>query len=171
MNYRDAVQTWHDFYVTSGAASATVAGLLFVALSLHLRTVVAHREVRSLARITLIDFFVVLVISLFVLIPTSQSKATAVELIGVAVVSLILAARPTREGLRSRRARIIRLRTLLSRFGLSLLAYLTIGAMAVLFWTGDFQDALYWLVAVVVVLLLVAVRNTWDLLITVAEKS
>jgi hypothetical protein len=34
-----------------------------------------------------------------------------------------------------------------------------------------FQDALYWLVAVVVVLLVVAVRNTWDLLITVAEKA
>ena len=171
LSYRDALQTWHDFYVTSGAASATLAGLLFVGLSLHLRTVVSHREVRSLARVTLSDFFVVLVVSLFVLIPTSQPKGTAVELIGVAVVSLILGARPTQEGLRRRRARIIRLGTLISRFGLSLLAYLTIGVMAVLFYLGDFEDGLGWLVAVVVVLLVVAVRNTWDLLITVAEKS
>src|SRR6478672_2514111 len=51
---------WHDLYVTVGAAAATLVGLLFVGLSLHIRVVVAHPEVRSLARVTLTDFFVVL---------------------------------------------------------------------------------------------------------------
>jgi hypothetical protein len=171
MNYRDALQSWHDFYVTSGAASATLAGLLFVGLSLHLRVVVSHPEVRGLARITLSNFFVVLVVSLFALIPTGQAQSTAVELLGVAVVALILGAPVSVEAIRSRRAQIMTLRTLISRFGLSVLAYLTIGVMAIVFYEGDFAVALGWLVAAVVVLLLTSVRNTWDLLVTVASKS
>ena len=171
MSYRDAVQGWHDFYLASGAASATLAGLLFVGLSLHLRAVINHPEVRSLARITLSDFFVVLVVSLFVLIPTAQPKQTAVEMVGVGVLSLLLAAPATREAVRSRRARLIRLTTLAARFGLSILAYVVVAVTAVLFFRGDFEDGLGWLVVGVVVLLLVAVRNTWDLLVTVADKS
>jgi hypothetical protein len=50
MSFQEALQGWHDFYLTAGAASATLAGLLFVGLSLHLRIVVTHPEVRSLAR-------------------------------------------------------------------------------------------------------------------------
>ena len=55
MSYQDTLLTWHDFYLACAAASATFAGLLFVALSLHLRIVVTHPEARSLARITLIQ--------------------------------------------------------------------------------------------------------------------
>jgi hypothetical protein len=46
------VSGWHDFYMLAGAASATLVGLLFVGLSLHLRIVVTTSEVRSLARVT-----------------------------------------------------------------------------------------------------------------------
>ena len=44
MSYGQAVQGWHDFYVTAGAAAATLVGLLFVGLSLHIRVVVAHPD-------------------------------------------------------------------------------------------------------------------------------
>ena len=40
MTYADALQSWRDFYVTAGAAAATLVGLLFVGLSLHIRVVV-----------------------------------------------------------------------------------------------------------------------------------
>ena len=68
---------WHDLYVTVGAAAATLVGLLFVGLSLHIRVVVAHPEVRSLARVTLTDFFVVLLIAICVLQPTDSSAQVA----------------------------------------------------------------------------------------------
>jgi hypothetical protein len=60
---------------------------------------------------------------------------------------------------------------LIWRFGLSMLAYSSVGLMGILFYVGNASDALGWLVGTVVVLLLIAVRNTWDLLVTVAEKS
>jgi hypothetical protein len=50
VSYQTAVSGWHDFYLLAGTASATLVGLLFVGLSLHLRIVVTSSEVRSLAR-------------------------------------------------------------------------------------------------------------------------
>jgi len=52
MNFADVLQGWHDFYVTAGAAAATLVGLLFVGLSLHIKVVVSQPDVRSLARVT-----------------------------------------------------------------------------------------------------------------------
>src|SRR2546423_767662 len=52
MSYEAQVAGWHDFYIVAGTASATLVGLLFVGLSLHLQIVVSALEVRSLARVT-----------------------------------------------------------------------------------------------------------------------
>ncbi|MDP9319573.1 MAG: hypothetical protein M3P16_00590 [Chloroflexota bacterium] len=170
MSYGDALQRWHDFYVTAGAAAATLVGLLFVGLSLHIREVVSHSDIRSLARVTLTNFFVVLLIALVVLAPMSDAPATAGWLIGVAAVSLGLVFRPAIQGFRVRRSRTIGLGVLISRFGLSALCYVGLGIAGVLFGRQDFDDGLSGLLLVVVFLLLIAVRNTWDLLVTVAER-
>ncbi|HMJ40289.1 MAG TPA: hypothetical protein VK606_12135 [Verrucomicrobiae bacterium] len=171
MSFHDTLQGWHDFYVTAGAASATLAGLLFVGLSLHIRIVVTHPEVRSLARFTLSNYFEILLVSLFLLTPTTESRLTGTELVLVAAVTLALMAPISLRGVRERRARTLSLRVLIWRFGLSMLAYLALGAMGILFYAGDGGNALGWLVGTIVVLFLVAIRNTWDLLVTVAEKS
>ena len=91
-------------------------------------------------------------------------------LIGVAVLSFVLVLRPVAEGLSSRRARSIGLRVLISRFGLSALCYLGVGSTGVLLSVSDYNDALSGLLMAVVLLLVVAVRNTWDLLVTVADR-
>lgn len=166
-----AVQAWRDFYVTSGAAAATLVGLLFVGLSLHIRVVVSHPDVRSLARVTLADFFVVLLLSLLMLIPGGDPRTTALWLLVVAAISLALIVRPTLDGFRSSRRRTLELRTLVTRFGLSALCCVAIAATGVLFDLGDFRDALDGLLLVVVLLLVVAVRNAWDILVTVADRA
>jgi hypothetical protein len=89
----------------------------------------------------------------------------------VAAVSLALMAPSSVRGIRARRARTLGLRLLISRFGLSMRGYLALGVIGVLFYLGFSAAALALMVGIVLVLLLVAVRNTWDLLVTVAEKS
>jgi hypothetical protein len=91
VSYQTAVSGWHDFYILAGTASATLVGLLFVGLSLHLRIVVVSSEVRSLARVTLANFGTVLFVAMFMVIPEDQSSA-ATQLIGSGIVSLIVAA-------------------------------------------------------------------------------
>ena len=168
-SYGQAVQGWHDFYVTAGAAAATLVGLLFVGLSLHIRVVVAHPDVRGLARVTLTDFVDVLLVSLMVLAPVT-AISVAYALFSAFAVSFAITLRLGFDGFRRRRLRTIGLRTFVARYGLSALCYLSLGAVGALFARGDYQDGLGALLGVVLVLLVVAVRNTWDLLVTVADK-
>jgi hypothetical protein len=171
MTYADAVQSWRDFYMTAGAAAATLVGLLFVGLSLHIRVVVSQADVKSLSRITLADFFVILLVALVILAPVGDAGATAAWLVAVAAVSAALVVRPAAEGFKRSRRRTIGLRVLLWRFGISTVCYLGVGTMGVLFGLGDVTGALSGLFLVVVLLLVVAVRNTWDLLVTVADRT
>ena len=85
------VQPWHDFFIIAGTAAATLVGLLFVGLSLHLRAVLSRSEVRSLARVTLANFGLILFVSLFMVIPQGPTGASQ-SLIGAGVFSLIVIA-------------------------------------------------------------------------------
>lgn len=143
----------------------------FAGLSLHLKQVVTHPEAKSLARITLSDYFVLLLVSLFLLALASDPRQLGLELLVTALVALFLMISPAAIALRSRRLHPLTVRLLVSRFGLSLLAYLGLGAIGLLFYHGSASSALQGLVVVVVVLLVVAVRNTWDLLVTIADTS
>lgn len=171
MTLRDALQGWHDFYVTAGAAAATLVGLLFVGLSLHIRAVVSRPDVRSLARVTLTDFFVILLLALVLLNPMPSATELAEWMLAIAAISLALIGRPALNGFRNRSNRAIPLGVLVARFGVSALALIGIAAVGVVFLMGDSRDALSSLLVVIVLLLAVAVRNTWDLLVTVAEST
>jgi hypothetical protein len=163
-----ALQGWHDLYATVGAAAATLVGLLFVGLSLHIRVVVAHAEVRSLARVTLTDFFAVLLVAIALLQPTTSPIQVPDWLAAIAIASLILMARPLRDGLVRGRGRALGLGTVTARFGVSALAFAGMLGCASLIATGRELDGLDALLPVIVLLLVVSVRNTWDLLVTVA---
>ena len=160
---------WHDLYVTVGAAAATLAGLLFVGLSLHIRIVVAYPDVRSLARVTLTSFFSVLLVAVGVLQPASDAAQVGLWLIGVGIVSLALLVRPLWEGVTGR-GKALGVRTLAARFGLSVLCVVGLIASGGLIAVGRASDGLDLLLPMVVLLLVVAVRNTWDLLVTVAAR-
>ena len=171
LGFSEAVQSWHDFYLMLGAAAATLAGLLFVGLSLHIRVVVSHPDVRALARVTLTDFIVIVLIALAVLAPENDSIGLFYWMVSLGVTSLVLIARPALSGIGRSGRRAIDLRTLVVRFGLSAFAFVAGAGTGVLFATGDYRDGLIGLVPVAVLLLIVAVRNTWDLLVTIADRS
>jgi hypothetical protein len=173
VSYRAAVSGWHDFYILAGTASATLVGLLFVGLSLHLRIVVASSEVRSLARVTLANFGAILFVTLFMVIPDDQSTAafaliaSGVASLVIATPSLVTAARGGRRSLQMRprdRARLI------LRFGLSAASYLAIIVTGGLLFSSS-TSAFTWLVVAILVLLIVSLRNTWDLLVTVGDVT
>ena len=170
MTYADALQGWHDFYVTVGAAAATLVGLLFVGLSLHIRMVVSHDDVRSLARATLTDFFVVLLVALVVLAPTGDPSTLATWLIAIGAVSLLLVVRPALQGFRMRRQRTFGVWVLVTRFGLSAICFVGVATMGVIFGRRSYEIGLSGLLILVIALLVVSVRNTWDLLVTVADR-
>src|SRR6202035_37446 len=50
VSYQATLQRWHDFYAIPGQGAASLVGLLFVGLSLHIRMVLSRVDVRALAR-------------------------------------------------------------------------------------------------------------------------
>ena len=169
-SYAQTLGTWHDFFVTAGAASATLAGLLFVGISLHVRIVATHVDVRNLARVTLSAFFTVLVISLVMLYPTERPVVTGLALLAATLVSLILIVPAIFGAVVTDRQRALPRRVILTRFGAVLVTYVGLATVGLLFQRSDSDSAFGLLFSVVVVMLVVAVRNSWDLLVTLAAK-
>ena len=172
MPYQTELAGWHDFYILAGTAAATLVGLLFVGLSLHLQIVVTTSEVRSLARVTLVNFAAVVFLALFMVIPEGATSA-GLQLIGVGIVSLVVAG-PSLVGVvrpgqwTFEMSAMQRVRVGL-RFGLSGLSYIAIIVGGVLLLSTD--AAFTVLLITSVVLLVVSLRNTWDLLVTVADVT
>jgi hypothetical protein len=174
MTYQMMASNLRDFYILAGTGAATLVGLLFVGLSLHLRTVVTVSEVRSLARVTLANFGTVLFVTLFMVI-TEDAVTAALQLIGSGAVSIVIAApslvaAARAEGQSLDMRRLDRARLIL-RFGLSTLSYLAVIAAGILLLSSLTSAAALVLVIAIVVLLLVSLRNTWDLLVTVGEVT
>jgi uncharacterized membrane protein YbhN (UPF0104 family) len=172
--YQAVASDLRDFYILAGTAAATLVGLLFVGLSLHLRVVIAASEVRSLARVTLANFGAVLFVTLFMVI-TEDKSAAALQLIVAGVVSLVITAPSLVSSARNRQANLeMRLRDrmrLILRFGLSVVSYLAIIAAGVLLLLSLNSTFITVLVVAIVVLLVVSLRNTWDLLVTVGDVT
>jgi hypothetical protein len=174
VTYPTAASDLRDFYILAGTAAATLVGLLFVGLSLHLRIVIAASEVRSLARVTLANFGAVLFVTLFMVITEDRSPA-GWQLIGSGVVSLVIAtpaliAAARNQGQTLRMQQRDRARLVL-RFGLSCLSYLAIVGAGVLLLSSIISAFAVTLVVAIVVLLVISLRNTWDLLVTVGEVT
>ncbi len=169
VGYEQQLLQWHDLYLAVSAAAATLAGLLFVGISLHISVVAASPEVRQLARVTLTNFFAVLLLGLLMLIPQTMPEQTAFAVIPTGVVSMLLVARAAWGSFGSGHRLKLGRRILILRFGGSAAAYAGVTATGVLFALGAPNAALGFLFAGIAFLLILAVRNTWDLLVTLAQ--
>ncbi|MBV8977005.1 MAG: hypothetical protein JO261_06510 [Alphaproteobacteria bacterium] len=85
------VQSWHDYFVTVAQVSATLAGLLFVGLTISLGHMLSVRGYLYRAWAALFLQFEALVIGLFTLIPTQPPAALGGEYIatGLGVLAAI----------------------------------------------------------------------------------
>jgi hypothetical protein len=89
---------WHEFFLMTGTAAVTLAGLLFVALSIHIDTLIHASRVHllRLARAILISYVMVLTFSLMMLVPGLGMRVVAVEMVAIGMVFLVFTARQMR---------------------------------------------------------------------------
>jgi hypothetical protein len=167
--YEVLAQRWRDFYIVSGTAAATLVGLLFVGLSLHLRAVLSRSEVRALARVTLANFGLMLFLSLFMLIPQSPT-ATSQFLIAGGIFSIAVILPSLVAAMKSRTRTLGRWEPYV-RFGSSALAYATVVVAGWLLGRGSLEAAFRALLFVVLILAVVSLRNSWDLLVSVGAAT
>src|SRR5258705_7722554 len=81
-------ERWHDFYVMTGGAAAALTGLLFVAMSLHARDIMANRFFINRATGTLMSLVSQLLIAGAVLIPGQSLVLVGAEVEAMALFFL-----------------------------------------------------------------------------------
>ena len=89
MPYSYDPTVWQNFYLMMGTANAAITGLVFVALSIHLREVLDHPILKPRAVLALVVLTTQIVISAIVLTPQSR-EFMGVEILVMNGIFLVL---------------------------------------------------------------------------------
>jgi hypothetical protein len=94
-DFTAAIEAWHDFYNLTGSAAFTLAGLVFVAVSINIGVFALAGEQGDLvqfARQTLGNFLALMLISLIFMIPGQDPYGTGIPLLFIGVIMMWRAA-------------------------------------------------------------------------------
>jgi modulator of FtsH protease len=157
---------WHDFNLSVVTASAALLGLLFVALSIHMRVLSAREnaELRSVARTVFLGYVLSLGIGFLALMPQTL-WAFGLELLVIVLAATLPFAAAARSGLRAtgvgydRRVTIVQFIAGFALFAVTIAAAIGVAV-------GEAR-ALYVIGGIAVLSLLWGVFNTWELIFRV----
>ncbi len=168
---RELIERWHDFYLMSGTAAVTLAGLLFVALSLHLDRLVeeSHEHLLALSRVTLLSFTFVMFASLFMLVPPTGARQTAIMLAGASVAGLWFTTTLSRAARHHDEAGFTR-RQIRRRLLIPIIAYLMMLLTALGLFLG-IPEMLYMMTGAICMILGNAAGTSWELLVQIAKNK
>jgi len=159
----DALVTWHDFNVSVVTAAAALLGLLFVALSLHLRALADsnNAELKSVARTVFLGYVTSLGMGFLALIP-QELGPYGIELVILFLLGLVPFALASGTGFRAAGVGYDRRVTML-QFVIGAGMFVISIAAAIVVATGE-ERALFVIGAVPVLGLLWGVFNTYELI-------
>jgi hypothetical protein len=155
---------WGELFLAEAGASAALAGLLFVAISINLTKILEVRGLVGRAGEAIVLLVAVLIVSTLVLVPDQPRVALGTELLVTGLLAwsipVVIHARAVRGGIGPSRP------VLVARVAMAQLAVLPflVAGVSLLLRAGG---GLYWLVPGVVMCLVVAVLNAWVLLIEI----
>jgi hypothetical protein len=149
---------WTDLFVAAAGASAALAGLLFVAVSINVDRIIKLEGIPERAMQALMQLIIVVVVSLLFLAPGQSATALGIEALALGLIALALSMRwITGEGPGS---------TIGTRRAVAIAgtAPFVIGGLSLIAESGG---GLYWILAGVVLGTIGAVVNAWVLLVEI----
>jgi modulator of FtsH protease len=153
------VDRWSNFFVAAGGAAAALTGLLFIAVSLRPREIRHSPLMIGRARAAFYAFATITLVALLALTAT-QSRLVGVAQFAIPIGVIAVSARFTLAAMRDRRLNYFR--AALYHAGLLLVA--AGGALRAL--DGDARDFSAVLATGVLVLLAIALSNSWQLVLS-----
>jgi hypothetical protein len=157
---------WGLAFTATASAAAALTGLLFVALSINLRQIIANAGLIARAIEVLIVLSAALILSTLLLMPGQPNGAAVIEIIIIAIAVSAVTAR-------------IQIRTDRRALGISRLAFamrilgahtgsffLVVGAFSLLAQTGG---GLYWVVPALLAMIVVSIIGAWIMLVEIVR--
>jgi len=164
------LSAWHEFYGLLGTAAAALMALLFVAASIGASVLTPDRAgpTRTYLSPVIFHYSNILFLSLIALIPDLEAKVFGVTIAVAAAASLIYSIyifqRLFHDGIADLADRLA--------YGAVPVAVYAAGLfVAYLLLTGSVRGALYLLAAASLLLLIVNIRNAWDLMLALARRA
>jgi hypothetical protein len=154
---------WSDLFVATAGASAALAGLVFVAVSINIERILKYKGLPERALETVLLLLGVLLVSVVGLIPGQGESALGAELLGVSLIlGAVIARLPTSYSADREEPR----GWLWGRWSVRAAGTLpfVVGGASVLAGSGG---GLYWVVAGIVFAISGAVINAWVLLVEI----
>jgi hypothetical protein len=169
MEIGDALEKWHDFYVLLGTGAAALVALLFVAVSLGTGFLTEERAeaTRTFFSPVVVHFGAAFFLSCIALVPGHGASFFATIIGATAITGLGVAAYTTIKFLG--RYRTPYWSDHLAYVMFPVLAYCALLGAAGLIFAGH-ADALDVLAGSLLLLLLVNIRNAWDLMLSMVRR-
>jgi modulator of FtsH protease len=153
---------WSDFFVAAAGASAALAGLVFVAVSINVESILKFAGLPERGLTTVLLFASVLVVSLFGLTPGQTTDAFAIEILALGVAAIgFMAPRALKSKATDDEPSHVS-----TALGIVLFAIvpLLIAGISLLAGTGG---GMYWVLAAFVTTIVGSVANAWVLLVEI----
>jgi hypothetical protein len=164
------LEHWHDFYILVGTAGATLLGLLFIAVSLGAGFLSEEKTAptRAFYSPVVVHFASVLFISAIVLVPSHHSTYFAGLIGACAVIGFVVSLYVTVQLLSHDWTHYKQ--DHISYALLPAVAYLVLLIAAAMIWTEN-ELALNFLSGAMLLLLLINIRNAWDLMLSMVRHQ
>ncbi len=157
-----STEGWSDFLVASAGASAGLAGLVFIGISINLKAILELAGLPDRALQTIVVLGTALAVSLALLGPAESQVVAGLEVLLIGGGGWLLVTRIQARAVEARDLRQHRLSTILLG-QLATVPFLMAGVSVLV----SFGGGLYWMQAGVVLCLLVGLVNGWVLLIEI----
>lgn len=169
-HWTQQLSAWHDVYILAGTAAATLMGLTFVVVTLSPRDVAESLTtgVKAFTTPIMAFFATAVLISILMLVPWSSSRplGAALAFLGLAGLGYLM----TTGAYARWRESDLGFDDFIWYIMLPFLAYTVMLPIAAGMWSAKWW-ALYGMGAVVVLLLIIGIRNAWDVVLFMASQT
>ena len=156
------LSAWSDFFVASAGATAALAGLVFVAVSINIDSIVDQPGVPEFALVTVLLLLQAVVVSLLGLVPDQDTGSLGIQLLVEFVIWAAVAGAMIRRSLAHMKSRV----SLVSRLLLPALGSLPFLVAAVIL-LGDREQGMDWVAGGIIASTVAAVVNGWVLMVEI----